>query len=171
MIRHLSYRITATLIVFLFSLPAVSFAGEFNVIRVYNGDTLKAKGHGIEFKVSLIGIDAPETSKKKNDEGQPHSQQAKKFLASMVLDKTVFIKGYGNDRYNRILAEVFVYDKNVNLEMVKAGLAEYYRGEKPKRFDRMPYQLAETKAKNEGIGMWSLGNQYISPKDWRKMHR
>jgi endonuclease YncB( thermonuclease family) len=66
---------------------------------------------------------------------------------------------------------VFVYDKNVNLEMVKAGLAEYYRGEKPKRFDRMPYQLAETKAKNEGIGMWSLGNQYISPKDWRKMHR
>jgi endonuclease YncB( thermonuclease family) len=79
MIRHLSYRITATLIVFLFSLPAVSFAGEFNVIRVYNGDTLKAKGHGIEFKVSLIGIDAPETSKKKNDEGQPHSQQAKKY--------------------------------------------------------------------------------------------
>jgi hypothetical protein len=90
MIRHLSYRITATLIVFLFSLPAVSFAGEFNVIRVYNGDTLKAKGHGIEFKVSLIGIDAPETSKKKNDEGQPYSQQAKKFLASMVLDKAWF---------------------------------------------------------------------------------
>jgi endonuclease YncB( thermonuclease family) len=123
--------------ILIFFIPVVSLAGQFKVIRVYDGDTLKAKGHGIEFKVRLVGIDAPET----------------------------------NDRYNRILAEVFVYDKNVNLEMVKAGLAEYYRGKKPKRFDRMPYQLAETKAKNEGIGMWSLGDQYISPKDWRRMHR
>jgi glycosyltransferase involved in cell wall biosynthesis len=39
-IRHFFYRITATPIAFLFSLLAVSFAGESKVIRVYDDDTL-----------------------------------------------------------------------------------------------------------------------------------
>ncbi|MHC4256631.1 MAG: hypothetical protein ACYSUL_13660 [Planctomycetota bacterium] len=34
-----------------------------------------------------------------------------------------------------------------------------------------PYRLAEKEARDAGIGMWSLGDQYISPKEWRKMHR
>jgi endonuclease YncB( thermonuclease family) len=34
----------------------------------------------------------------------------------------------GPDRYGRTLGEVFVDGKSVNLEMIKAGLAEVYRG-------------------------------------------
>jgi endonuclease YncB( thermonuclease family) len=46
-------------------LPTIDFAGQFTVTRVYDGDTGKAEGHDIEIKFRLVGIDAPETSKKK----------------------------------------------------------------------------------------------------------
>ena len=96
-------------------LPIVSFAGEFKVVRVYDGDTFKAIGHDTEIKVRLVGIDAPETKKGKRESGQPFSQESKKYLAGMVLNKTVEIKGYGTDQYNRQLAVIFVDGKNVNL--------------------------------------------------------
>jgi endonuclease YncB( thermonuclease family) len=50
---------------FLLYLPTTSAAGLFKVVRVYDGDTVKAVGHDIEIKVRLVGIDAPETSKGK----------------------------------------------------------------------------------------------------------
>jgi endonuclease YncB( thermonuclease family) len=44
------------------------------------------------------------------------------------LNKTVEIKGYGLDRYNRIFGVVYYYGMDINLELIKAGLAEVYRG-------------------------------------------
>jgi micrococcal nuclease len=87
-----------------------------------------------------------------------------------VLNKYVEIKNYGTDRYNRTLAVVYAGGKNVNLEMIKAGLAEVYRGKPAPGFDNSPYERAENEAKSAGIGMWSLGDKYISPKEWRKYH-
>jgi endonuclease YncB( thermonuclease family) len=55
--------------------------------------------------------------------------------------------------------------------MVKAGLAEVYRGQPADGLDLEPYWNVETEAKKTGIGMWSMGNKYISPKEWRKIHR
>jgi endonuclease YncB( thermonuclease family) len=126
------------LLAFLSILPTVSLAGQFKVNRVYDGDTVKAKGHGIEIKVRLVGIDAPETSRKKREPGQPYSQQAKKYLTEVVLNKTVNIKGYGLGPYNRTLGVIFLSGKDINLEMIKAGLAEVYRGKPPRGFDTAP---------------------------------
>jgi endonuclease YncB( thermonuclease family) len=41
----------------------------------------------------------------------------------------VNIKKYGHDRYGRILGVVSFGGKNIDLEMVQAGLAEAYRGD------------------------------------------
>jgi len=116
-----------------FALPVS--AGQFKVTRVYDGDTFKASGHDIEIKVRLVGIDTPETKKKKNKPGQPFGQKAKKFLARMVLNKQVFIKGYGTGRNNRILAVVNVDRKNVNLKLIKDDLAEVHQGSDPPEAD------------------------------------
>ena len=157
-------------IIFLsFALPV--FAGQFKVTRVYDGDTFKASGHDIEIKVRLVGIDTPETKKRKHKPGQPFGEKAKRFLVRMALNKQVFIKGYGTGPYNRILGVVYVDRKNVNLELVKAGLAEVYQGRPPRGFDLSPYLTAEAQAKSQKRGMWSLGNKYVSPKDWRKLHK
>lgn len=149
--------------------PTLLWAGQFKVVRVYDGDTLKAVGHDIEITVRLVGIDAPETSKKKREPGQPYSQKATKYLTDLVLYKIVDVKGYGTGRYGRILGIVFVNGKDANLEMVKAGLAEVYRGKPAKGLDLDAYWAAEEEAKQAEIGMWSLGGKYISPREWRRM--
>ena len=158
-------------VVFLLAVSANSLAGQFSVTCVTDGDTVKVTGNDVKMIIRLVGIDAPETSKKKNEPGQPFSRKSTKYLTSLVLNKSVEVKSYGTDRYGRTLGIVFVSEKNVNLEMVKAGLAEVYRGQPAKGLDLKSYWNAETEAKKTGVGMWSLGDKYISPKEWRKIHR
>jgi micrococcal nuclease len=152
----------------LFLIPVESLAGQFKVTRVYDGDTIKVEGHDIEIMVRLVGIDAPETSRKKHEPGQPFSQQATKHLAGLVLNKVVDVKGYGMDRYNRVLGEIFLDGKNINLEMVRAGLAEIYRGRHAPGFDPSPYDQAEIEARDAKQGMWVQGDMYVSPGEWRR---
>lgn len=165
------FLIASITIILVFALPLLSLAGEFKVTRVFDGDTVKAEGHDITIKIRLVGIDAPETAKGKRKPGQPFRQRAKKYLAGLVLNKVVDVKGYGLGPYNRILGVISLDGKNVNLEMVKAGLADVYRGRAPYRFPHLPYWQAEKEAHDDLKGMWSLGDEYISPKAWRKMQR
>ena len=145
-------------------------AAQYKCTRVTDGDTITVTQNGFKTTIRLVGIDAPEKSRKKHEPGQPFSQASTKYLAGIVLNKYVDIVSYGNDRYGRTLGVVYVDGKNVNLEMVKAGLAEVYRGKPAPGFDNDPYQKAEDEARSAGKGMWSLGDKYISPKDWRKYH-
>jgi endonuclease YncB( thermonuclease family) len=55
--------------------------------------------------------------------------------------------------------------------MVKAGLAEVYRGRPPEGFDITLYLEAEKQAREAKKAMWSLGDEYISPGKWRRMYR
>ena len=168
---HRALKIISILVAFLLILPAISSAGQFTVTRVYDGDTVKAIGHDIESRVRLVGIDTPETSKKKRDPGQPYRQHAKKYLDRLVLDKVLNVRGYGLDRYNRILGVIYFNRKNINLEIVRERLAEVYRGKPPRSLDIGPYRQAEAEDKKAGRSMWTLGDKYISPKGWREMHR
>ena len=163
--------ITPVILAILLCFVSTSFAGQFKVTRVYEGDTLKAESQGYEITVRLVGIDSPETSKNKNEPGQPFSQKAKIHLQKLVLNKTVEIEGYGLDRYSRVLGVLYVDGLNVNLEMVKEGLAEVYKGKPALGFDNRPYWDAEQEARKNKRGMWSQGDKYISPKEWRKQHK
>ena len=154
---------------FIFS--TLCFAGQYKVTRVTDGDTINVVSNGHKEIIRLVGIDAPETSKKKREPGQPFSQKSTKYLASLVLNKMVDIKSYGQDRYGRTLGVVYVNGINANLEMVKAGLAEVYRGRPAPGFDNNPYWEAEKEAQHAIRGIWVLGDKYISPREWRKMQR
>jgi endonuclease YncB( thermonuclease family) len=50
-------------------------------------------------------------------------------------------------------------------------LAEVYRGQPAKGFNNDPYWKAEKEARKAGRGMWSLGDKYVSPREWRKMKK
>jgi len=164
------YKPIPILTILLLILPSLSLAQQFKVTRVTDGDTIKAESQGNTIKVRLVGIDAPEKSRKKNVPGQPFSQKSTKYLASLVLNKTIDIKDYGKDRYGRTLGVVFVDGKNINLEMVNAGLAEVYRGRNVKGLDMEPFWNTEEEAKAAGVGMWVLGDKYVSPRIWRRTH-
>jgi endonuclease YncB( thermonuclease family) len=159
------------LIVIFIAISVICFADQFKVTRVTDGDTIKVTGNGSKVTVRMVGIDAPETSKKKNQPGQPFSRKSTKHLANLVLNKSVEVKSYGTGRYGRILGVVFVDGKNVNLEIIKAGLAEVYRGKPAGGLDLEPYWKAEAEAKKAGIGMWSMRDKYMSPRKWRRIQK
>lgn len=148
-----------------------SQAGQLKVIHVYDGDTIKVIRKKRDTIVRLIGIDAPETYKRDKMPGQPFSRKSQKLLSRLVLGKVVRIRSYGTDDYKRVLGVVYVGKLNVNLEMIRSGLAETYRGIPSKGFDNTAYKEAETEARRARRGMWVQGKRYISPYEWRRMHR
>ena len=159
-----------SIICFLF-LPTSSLANPFKVTEVCDGDTIKVKGYGVEIKLRLAGIDAPETTKNKIGFGQRYSQEARGYLSGMVLNKTIEIKGHGYIHFDLMLGTVFLDGKNINLEMVRAGLAEVYRREPPKDLNLDPFFKAERQSRAEKKGIWIQGDGYVSPRTWRKRQK
>ena len=145
-------------------------AGEFKVTEVYSGDTVKVEGHDIEVRVRMVGVDAPEVSRGWGKPGQAFSQEARDHLAGLIRNKTVDVQGHGLDDLGRVLGVIHLKERNINLEMIRAGLAEVLRGLAPHKFDLIPYWLAEKQARDAGIGVWSLGDEYISPARFRAEH-
>jgi endonuclease YncB( thermonuclease family) len=155
------------LFITLLTYPYKLLAGESVVYRVIDGDTIKVDDGTKKITVRLVGIDAPEVSHAKNEPGQAFSQSATKHLAALVLNHTVDITSYGQDKYGRTLGEVFDDGKNINLEMIKAGLAEVYRGTPAPGQNLDPYWQAEKEARMAKRGMWVLADKYESPREWR----
>jgi endonuclease YncB( thermonuclease family) len=54
--------------------------------------------------VLLAGIDAPEIGSRKQQRGQPHGQEAKRYLEKLIFNKIVDIKGYGLGPYLLIIS-------------------------------------------------------------------
>ena len=146
------------------------FADQYKVIRVYSGDTIKVEDQNSIVKIRLIGIDAPETGDEAEQPGQPLSEESRIYLSRMVFKKSVDIISYGYDIENRILGVVHLDRKNINLEMVSAGMAEVYPGKAPSGFDLAPFRRAEQTARQDKKGIWSLGEKYVSPRTWRAQH-
>jgi len=167
-----SHKVFCFLVPFLLTVPALCFAGEFRVTRVYDGDTVKAGTPDIIIYIMLVGVDAPEISNRADQPDQAFGQKAKGVLSSLVLNQPVVVEGYGTVPYpdKNIISVIHVKGMNVNLEMVRRGLAEVHRENLPQRFDIEPYLKAEKEAKEAKRGMWILGDKYISPAKWRKLH-
>jgi endonuclease YncB( thermonuclease family) len=146
----------------------------YTVVSCNDGDTCKLRSpDNTQIKVRLAGIDAPEMgkkSKKKKKEGQSGGKEAKDFLNSLVVGKTVTLKSYGTDAYGRNLAEIIINNQSANLKMVAEGWAEVYRGKGPRGFDVTTYQAAQADAMRNKKGVWSLSD-YESPKEFRKKNR
>lgn len=101
------------------SRPAVAAVrGPARLISVGDGDTSRVMAsHGHTVTVRLACIDAPETA-----QGESGSQ-ATLHLKRMVAQGPLELRPQTVDRYGRIVAEVIADGRNVNLEMVRAGMA------------------------------------------------
>lgn len=87
----------------------------FIVQRVIDGDTVVINNKSVR----LLGINTPE-------KGEKYYQESKKFLEKFVLNKKVKVLYLGVDKYRRDLAYIFINEKNINLEIVENGFANYY---------------------------------------------
>lgn len=95
------------------------------VIKVYDGDTITIAGHLpydgsplYRFSVRLNGTDYAEI--------KGNSEEEKRFtlkLSQLIMNKTVVLKNVKNEKYGRLLADVYVGDVHVNQFMIDNGLA------------------------------------------------
>lgn len=117
------------------------------VERVIDGDTITLRDGTI---VRYQGINAPDSS-------DPLYKQATDLNKKLVENKQVTLQydAYTSDRFGRILAYVFVVDKNISLELVKQGLAKVAIYEDRRKLIYQDELLqAEQDAKNKKLGVW-----------------
>ena len=140
---------------------------KFKVIKIFDGDSLQVSAMDLVFSIRLCGIDSPEMGTK-GLKGQPFSRAARSYLETLLNGREITLKSHGADSYHRQLAEIFLDGKNINIEIIKRGLAEVYRGNPPKTLDIQLYFKEEEKARGAGKGIWQLKKNYKSPKQWRR---
>lgn len=114
------------------------------VVGISDGDTIKVMCEGLETKVRLDQVDAPEKA-------QAFGSKAKQVLSDLIFGKVVRLEISGTDRYGRTLATVWLADRDINRELIRAGYAWAY----------LKYLRDESLSKEEGQarstqrGLWA----------------
>lgn len=132
---------------------------EGKVIAITDGDTIKVLDKDKQtFKIRFAEIDAPEKD-------QPYGQKSKQALSDLIYNKKVKVIQSDIDRYGRVVGYVYFNEQNINLEMVKLGMAWVYTYySKDEKF-----REAENEARAKKIGIWSLQeDQIMPPWEWRR---
>lgn len=149
-------------------LPQLALSWVGKCVGVTDGDTIRVMHERREEKIRLFGIDCPER-------GQDYGSSARRFTAKMAFGKLVQVTQVSRDRYGRVVAWVEVDGQSINKELVRAGLAWWYR-----RYAKNRHELAEleAEARTNKTGLWSQKNPVppweFRPKPkrhWKWFHR
>jgi endonuclease YncB( thermonuclease family) len=125
--------------------------------RVIDGDTIKVVLDSGEISVRLASIDAPEHN-------QPFGRQATSELRDLVDGRTVELSPQKQDRFNRLVAIVYVDGVNANTELVRRGAAWAYN----KYLTDKTLPAVEEEARQEKRGLWA-STESVPP--WEFRHR
>jgi micrococcal nuclease len=128
------------------------------VVGVVDGDTVDVRLASGMIRIRLHAIDTPEM-------GQPYGKAAKQGLSDLVFGKAVQVEPYEQDRYDRLVARLWLGDIDINAEMVKRGYAWTYR----RYADDAAYCAYEKAARELQRGLWRLPqDQRAAPWEWRQ---
>jgi endonuclease YncB( thermonuclease family) len=155
-------RLLALLALVALALPVAARPFEARVIRVKDGDSLVVERVEARRRseVRMAGIDAPEWS-------QPYGQEAATALRRMVAGRTVTIEVVDRDRYNRLVARVWLGRLYVNAALVRDGHAwafDHYLADPA-------IAAAQAEARRAHRGLWALpAPDRVPPATWRASH-
>ena len=136
------------------SLVLADFIGE--VVGVIDGDSIRVMHDGQSEQIRLIGVDCPEKR-------QPFGRKAKEYTSELVFGQVVTVYGDKRDRYGRTLAKVLLPDgRNLNQELIKAGLAWWFR----KYSKDLRLRELERVARIAKLGLWADPHP-VPPWEWR----
>ena len=134
--------------------PEALSEGAYLVERVVDGDTLVLAGGA---KVRLIGVDTPET-KDPRRAPEPFGPEATEFTRRLVEGREVTLKFdlQRKDRYGRFLAYVYVGDRFVNEEIIRAGMGQALVQYPFSRDMKRVFLAAQDDAQQARRGIWSV---------------
>lgn len=135
-----------------------------NIIKVkyvssIDGDTAKFELNGKITKIRFIGINAPEIKHNANEKSDPYGDEASLFVKNLLENaKKIQIEYEKNasekDKYDRVLAWIWVDEKLIQEEILSNGLAKTYMLQKNyKYYDKL--KNAERNAKEKKICLWN----------------
>jgi len=128
------------------------------VVGVVDGDTADIRLESGMIRIRFHAIDAPEA-------GQPHGKAAKAALSQLIFGKAVEVEPFEQDRYDRLVARVWLDGQDINAAMVKSGNAWAYR----RYADDPAYCAYEQAARDLGRGLWRLPPaDRVAPWEWRQ---
>ena len=162
----------ALILLLALSLNAETING--TVVKVSDGDTIEVASGKYVYKIRLLGIDTPESSRnakfkrdisKTMESGEynifikiPPSRlldfgkQAKYEMHNLVYGKTVKVEIEKSDKYGRSLGWVWLGNMLVNAHMVRIGLARpYMLTFRSKYYSLIKQAESEAKANRKGI--------------------
>lgn len=152
----------ASVLIYFCSVQQTTFHGK--CIAVIDGDTIEVLREGRAVRIRLQGIDCPEKA-------QAFGAKAKEATSDLVYGKQVLVKVTGEDRYGRMLADVYVDATNttnefgawLNKALVATGMAWHY-----KQYSQdQDLGYAEQTARRMKIGLWD-DSEPVAPWLWRK---
>lgn len=126
------------------------------VQRVVDGDTLLLADHT---RIRLIGVDTPET-KRPNTPVEPFGPEASEFTREHVEGRIVRLEfdKERHDKYERVLAYVYLGDWFLNEELIRAGLGRAITNHPYSESMKRRFRTAQHQAQRERLGIWSLPN-------------
>jgi len=106
------------------------------VIKVYDGDTITIASKLpydssplYRFSVRLNGIDAPEIKGSGiSDEEKEAAKIARDFVSNLILNKFVKLTNVQNEKYGRVLADIYIDDIHLNDLLIRERYAVKYDG-------------------------------------------
>ena len=123
-------------------------------------------------QVKLLGVELPEPPRPGSagevEEGQPFGKQAFAYLRDLALERQVQLVTYGKDRMGRLLSVVWLGDINLNVALVKEGLA-WVDPSLTITAARAALDVAERQARVGKYGLWALPNPE-PPWEYRRRH-
>lgn len=135
--------------------PELLAPGNYRVMRVVDGDTLVLTNQVI---VRLIGANTPETVKPESPV-EPYGPEATEFTRAFVADGKAQVRltldGPRQDKYGRFLAHVWVGDRLLEEELLRAGLAVADTGFRYSQEMKDRFSRAEAEARSARRGIWS----------------
>ncbi len=148
--------ITALATVWLLTCSLAVYAIE--ITYFYDGDTVKINDNGLEYKLRLTDIDAPERA-------QEYGLKSRRALMQFCKNASVQVQLMGVDKYQRKLGKLECNNQDVSFYMVENGYAWFYH----QYSSDSALELAEMEARDQQLGLWASKTP-TPPWVWRKNH-
>lgn len=142
----------------------IKLEGPYQVIRVVDGDTIIVDIDGVEERIRLIGIDTPESVHPDADRNVEYGKIASDFTKELLLNQEVFLEYdvQARDRYDRILAYVYINNVMFNMTLLKEGHAKVATYPPNVKFVD-EFTALQEQARDAQKGVWSNESLTIVP--------
>ena len=139
------------------------------VDKVVDWDTVRVFLNWKSTKVRLIGVEAPESNDTRYGYTECYGQASSNYLTNLLSNKTIWLEydssQWQYDKYDRILAYIFLNWENINKKMIENWYAWENTFNLPYKYQK-EFKEAESKAKQWSLWLWNKNTCNGQHKKW-----